>query len=106
VDRAADIPRAPELPEQLDPGEVARLAHDALTTFLEAQLESVSFRDCDLQRADFRDARLKRCEFRRSDLNGAEGIANLRGSAMEWPDIVNMAGVWAAALGIETLDSE
>jgi hypothetical protein len=28
----------------------------------------------------------------------------LRGAAMEWPDIVDMAGIWAAALGIEVLD--
>jgi len=28
----------------------------------------------------------------------------LRGAAMERPDIVEMAGTWAKALGIETLD--
>ena len=38
------------------------------------------------------------------DLTGAHGIQRLRGSAMEWSDIVEMAGVWAAALGIEVLD--
>jgi len=25
---------------------------------------------------------------------------------MEWPDTVEMAGVWAAAVGIEVLDAE
>jgi uncharacterized protein YjbI with pentapeptide repeats len=78
----------------------------AQTDFLEARLASVRFHSCDLKRADFRDGRLERCEFRRSNLNGLEGAERLRGSAMEWPDIVEMAGVWAATLGIEVLDTE
>lgn len=76
------------------------------TDFLEAQLESVRFHRCDLARADFRGARLSRCEFRRSNLTGIQGVESLRGAAMEWPDIVEMAGVWAAALGIEVLDAD
>lgn len=75
----------------------------AQTDFLEAQLDAVRFHRCDLTRADFRGARLKRCEFRGSNLTGLEGVENLRGAAMDWPGIVEMAGVWAAALGIETL---
>ena len=67
---------------------------------------SVRFHRCDLSRADFRGARMQRCEFRRSDLTGLQGIENLRGSAMEWPDIVGMAGLWATALGIEVLDAD
>jgi uncharacterized protein YjbI with pentapeptide repeats len=74
--------------------------------FLDAQLDGVRFYRCDLTRADFRGARLKRCEFRHSNLTGLEGVANLRGAAMEWPDVVAMAGTWAAALGIEILDSD
>jgi uncharacterized protein YjbI with pentapeptide repeats len=74
------------------------------TDFLEAQLDSVRFHDCDLTGADFRGARLHRCEFRRSDLSGLHGVQSLRGAAMEWPDIVGLAGLWAGALGIETLD--
>ena len=35
-----------------------------------------------------------------------EGIDSLRGSAMEWSDIVDMAGIWAAALGIAVIDEE
>lgn len=76
----------------------------AQTDFLDARLESVSFCRCDLSHADFRGARLERCEFRRCDLAGLHGVQSLRGAAMEWPDIVNMAGLWAAALGIRVLD--
>jgi hypothetical protein len=78
----------------------------AQADFIEAELESVRFHGCDLSRASFRGARLKGCEFRRSDLSGIQGAEGLRGAAMEWPDIVEMAGVWAAALGIEVLDAD
>ena len=76
------------------------------TDFLEAQLESVRFHRCDLTRSDFRGAKLEHCEFRRSDLTDVQGVDSLRGAAMEWPDIIGMAGVWAAALGIEVLDQD
>jgi len=33
-------------------------------------------------------------------------VQSLRGAAMEWADVVGMAGLWAAALGIEVLDVE
>jgi uncharacterized protein YjbI with pentapeptide repeats len=72
--------------------------------FLEGKLVSVRFHGCDLTRADFRGVRLQRCELRSSDLTGAQGIDSLRGLAMAWTDIVDMAGVWAAALGIEVLE--
>jgi uncharacterized protein YjbI with pentapeptide repeats len=76
----------------------------AETSFLEAELESVRFHGCDLARADFRGARLRRCEFRRCDLTELEGVQRLRGAAIDWPGIVAMADVWAAALGITVLD--
>lgn len=72
--------------------------------FLEAQLDAVRFHRCSLARADFRGAHLRRCEFRRSDLTGLEGVERLRGAAMEWPDIVEIAGALAAALGIDVID--
>jgi uncharacterized protein YjbI with pentapeptide repeats len=74
--------------------------------FLDAQLECVRFHRCDLSGADFRGARLDRCEFRRCELTALEGVQSLRGSAMEWSDIVSMASVWAAALGIGVLDTD
>jgi uncharacterized protein YjbI with pentapeptide repeats len=78
----------------------------AQTDFLDAQLESVRFHHCDLTHADFRGARMQHCEFRRSDLTGLEGIENLRGAAMEWSDIIEMTGAFAAALGIEVLATD
>ena len=78
----------------------------AQTDFLEAQLESVRFHRCDLSRGDFRGARLHRCEFRRTTLTGLQGVENLRGAAMEWVDILDMAAVWAATLGIDILDPQ
>ncbi len=78
----------------------------AQTAFLDAQLDSVRFHRCDLSSADFRGAQVHRCEFRGNNLAGAEGIQSLRGAAMEWTDIIEMAGVWAAALGIEVLDTD
>lgn len=78
----------------------------AQTDFLEAQLESVRFHHCDLTCADFRGARLKLCELRGCDLSGLQGVRSLRGAGLEWPDIVEMAGAWAAALGIGVLDTD
>jgi uncharacterized protein YjbI with pentapeptide repeats len=78
----------------------------ANSDFLDAQLESVRFHRCDLTGADLRGARMQRCEFRRCELAGLQGVENLRGAAMEWPDIVEMAGAWAAALRIEVLDAD
>jgi uncharacterized protein YjbI with pentapeptide repeats len=76
------------------------------TDFLEARLDSVRFSRCDLSEADLRGARMTRCELRDCELAGIHGVEGLRGAAMELSDIVAMAGVWAAALGIETLDPD
>lgn len=73
-------------------------------SLLEAQCESVVFRDCRMTECDFRGAILKTCEFQRCDLAGIEGIQSLRGAAMEWGDIIDMAGTWAAALGIQVIE--
>jgi uncharacterized protein YjbI with pentapeptide repeats len=73
------------------------------TDFLESQLESVSFEHCDLSRADFRGARMQRCQLRRNNLAGLQGVGNLKGASMEWPDIVEMAGTLASEIGIEVL---
>lgn len=78
----------------------------AQTDFLEATLESVRFHGCDLRGADFRDAHLQGCEIRRCDLTDLEGVKSLRGAAMEWSTVVEMAGVWATTLGIEILDTD
>lgn len=74
--------------------------------FLEARLRHVRFHDCDLTGADFRGARLQACELRRCNLSGVEHVSGLRGASLEWPYIVELAGVWAAELGIGVLDQD
>lgn len=79
--------------------------HLAGISLFEAKCTSVGFYDCRMTECDFRGARLKDCEFRRCDLAGIEGIEALRGTAMEWTDIIDLAGTWAAALGIEVIEA-
>ena len=97
-----------------------------LASFGFARLARVRFDDCVMTGTDFLEARARaRCVFDGCDLSGADlrgatlrslraarlragrssmGVERLRGAAMEWPAIVEIAGVWAAALGIEVLE--
>jgi uncharacterized protein YjbI with pentapeptide repeats len=76
------------------------------TDFSEARLDSVRFHRCDLGRCDFTGARLRRTEFRGCALNDVQGFQDLRGAAMEWRDILELAGAMAASLGIDVLEDE
>ena len=67
-------------------------------------MSSVLFDDCDLTGVDLRGATLRSCELRRCVLAEVVGVERLRGAALEWPAIVEHAGVWAAALGIGVLE--
>jgi uncharacterized protein YjbI with pentapeptide repeats len=71
--------------------------------FREARFESVRFADCDLTEAWFSGARFDRSELRRCTLDGLRGVDGLRGAALEWGDVVGLAGTMAAALGIVVL---
>jgi hypothetical protein len=51
-------------------------------------------------------ARLLRVELDGCRLDGLRSIADLRGAAMPWPDVVAGAGAFAAALGIAVLEDE
>lgn len=95
-----------------------------LSAFRHATLERVVFRDCRLDEADFYGATLTsvlfertglvgatveaatfgRCELRGCELEGLRGVERLRGVRMPWPDIVQIAGLLAAATGIEIVD--
>lgn len=68
--------------------------------FQGAQLDSVSFRDCDLTGATLEDCRFHCSDLRRCRLDDLRGIEGLRGAAMDWADIVGLAGQMAASLGI------
>jgi uncharacterized protein YjbI with pentapeptide repeats len=76
----------------------------AQADYLEAQLSGVRWEGCDLGAADFTGARLRRCALRGCRLDGLVGVTSLRGAALEWHEIVEQAGMWAGALGIEVLD--
>lgn len=95
-----------------------------LASFRFAKLERVAFvdcrmRECDLYEAALRDvlferadlgeavlssAILQRVELRGCRLDGIVGTEALRGARMPWLDVVEHAGLFAAALGIVVVD--
>lgn len=97
-----------------------------LVTLREARLERVVFRDCVLREADlgamrgdsvvFEDcdmtgvtltgSRFARSELRSCRLDGLSGVEALRGVAMADDDVLSLARVFAAALGIRRLHDE
>ena len=74
--------------------------------FQGARLESVRFLDCDLTGASFADARFERSELRGCRLEGLRGVEGLGGAALEWSEIIELAGTFAAALGVRLIDDE
>jgi uncharacterized protein YjbI with pentapeptide repeats len=95
-----------------------------LASFRFAKLARVAFRDCRLEEADFHGAtlssvRLERCvlaganldgasfaqsELRDCELTGLTGAGSLGGVRMPWGDVIQIAGLLAAAAGIEVVD--
>jgi uncharacterized protein YjbI with pentapeptide repeats len=71
-----------------------------------ATLESVSFERCGLDGVDVSGARFSTCRMRGCSLDGMRGVSELRGVAMPWPDLVQNAGAFAAAVGVSVLDEE
>lgn len=72
----------------------------------DADLRSVRFEECQLDRAELSGARFQRCELRGCRLDGATGLERLRGVAIEWSDLLALAGGLAAALGIRAVDDD
>jgi uncharacterized protein YjbI with pentapeptide repeats len=66
----------------------------------QAQLRDVRFESCDLSRATLGQSRHQRVELHGCRLEGVRALSDLRGAAMPWPDVVDQAGAFAAALGI------
>lgn len=95
-----------------------------LASFRFARLARVVFHDCRLEEADFHGAtlssvRLEHCvltganvdgasfsqsELRDCELTGLTGAGSLRGIRMPWNDVLQLAGLLAAATGIEVVD--
>jgi uncharacterized protein YjbI with pentapeptide repeats len=74
--------------------------------FEEVRFASVAFHHCDLTGASFANARFTRSELRRCTLDDLQGVDGLRGAALEWGDILSLAGAFAAALGVRLLDDD
>ena len=72
--------------------------------FGDARFEFVRFHRCEMQSARFTGARFTKSEMRGCALDGVQGIEALRGVAMDWSDIVGLAGEMAGALGIHVID--
>lgn len=75
-------------------------------SFVEARLHSVAFVDCDLSGADFSGAEVSRVELLGCRLDRVRGLASLRGAQLRWTDVLDSAGVFAAALGFVVLEED
>jgi uncharacterized protein YjbI with pentapeptide repeats len=75
----------------------------AQATFQEAKLKSVAFEDCDLRGADLTSARFEDVELKNCKLDGIRGANRLHGVRMPWSDIVENAGLFAGACGVDVL---
>jgi uncharacterized protein YjbI with pentapeptide repeats len=69
--------------------------------FLHATFEDVAFVECDLARTTFDRIRIKSSEMHRCTMTGLRGLAQLRGIAMEWNDVLEHAELFAGELGIQ-----
>jgi uncharacterized protein YjbI with pentapeptide repeats len=74
--------------------------------FRECRFEFAHFHRCDLTGAAFDGARFERSELRGCTLDDLRGVAGLRGAALEWSDVVGLAGTMASALGIGVIDED
>ncbi|MEA2295888.1 MAG: hypothetical protein QOE86_3527 [Solirubrobacteraceae bacterium] len=75
----------------------------AQADFEGARMKTVVFEDCDLRDADLSGARFEQVELRGCRLEGLRGAAALRGVAMPWSDVLDAAGLFAAACGVKVL---
>jgi uncharacterized protein YjbI with pentapeptide repeats len=66
----------------------------------QAQLRDVRLTSCDLTRASVGQSQHTRVELHGCRLAGLRSIADLRGAALPYPDLVHQAPAFAAALGI------
>jgi uncharacterized protein YjbI with pentapeptide repeats len=74
--------------------------------FRDARFDSVAFHRCDLTTATFSGARFERSEIRGCTLDGIRGVDGLHGAALDWEDVVGLAGSMAAALGIRVVEDD
>jgi uncharacterized protein YjbI with pentapeptide repeats len=70
----------------------------------EARLKDVLFERCELRQATFTNMKIQRVELVGCDLAGVSGVEALRTARMPWTDVLENAGLFATALGIEIVD--
>jgi len=70
----------------------------------DAVLKDVLFERCDLREATLTGVKVERVELRGCALAAARGAESLRGARMPWNDVIENAGVFATALGIDIVD--
>jgi uncharacterized protein YjbI with pentapeptide repeats len=70
-----------------------------------SSLKDVLFERCELREATLSATTLDRVELRGCELTGLRGADALRGARMPWGDVVENAGLFASALGLEVVDS-
>jgi uncharacterized protein YjbI with pentapeptide repeats len=69
-----------------------------------ARLHEVRFHGCDLAEAILLGADCTRCELRDCSYQGLRGIEGLRGAMIGWPDAIELAPAFAAALGVRMIE--
>ncbi|GBQ04081.1 hypothetical protein SSP531S_55710 [Streptomyces spongiicola] len=70
-----------------------------------ARLERVEFRECVLRRADFAGARMRDVDLRRvTELDVARGVEGLSGAVISTAQLMDLAPVFAAQLGVRVED--
>jgi uncharacterized protein YjbI with pentapeptide repeats len=70
------------------------------------RLHEVRFHGCDLSEAILLGADCTRCELRDCTYRDLRGIEGLRGASIAWPDAMELAPAFAAALGVRMLEGE
>ncbi len=70
--------------------------------FYAAHLSQARFEKCNLTGAHFGDAALSKVDLRTSNLTGLKGVMGLKGALVDTAQLISLAAVIAAEVGIET----
>jgi uncharacterized protein YjbI with pentapeptide repeats len=76
----------------------------AQADFQQARLRAVRFEDCDLSGADLSGAKFEQVDIVGCRLDGVRGADALKGVRMRWGDVLENAGLFSAACGVELIE--